>query len=310
MSDAYPLFRSAEVISTKDPEDLGRIQLRVFPELAKIPENDLPWCLPLASGPHDGDFSTPPEKKWVYCVVWNKYWSEIEFLPWAMPDPKKPKFKDFKDNHVGKITDFDGTPDVQHTTGSILEDGFVTFHDTKNSQHGVLHPSGTFAMINKDGELFVHSVKKMTFHNKDDSLAVTVDSETGDVELKTKGGVKITADKNVEKEIKGNDEEKITGDWKIKVTGNTSIETAGNTDVKTTGNTKIESTGKLDVCATGPASVESKAVTTVKSASMVIVDSPVLNFKGMKTQGTVPPSGSGIGCAFPACVVCGVPHNG
>jgi hypothetical protein len=204
MSDVYPLFREAEVISTKDPKELGRIQLKVFPELADVPEGDLPWCFPMASGPHDGDFSTPLEKQWVYCTVWNKYWSEISFLPWCMPDPKKPKFKDFKDDLIPEVTDYKGIPDVQHTVGSILEDGFVTFHDTKESQHGILHPSGTYVMINKDGEVFIKSVKKLTFHNKDDTVWATVDSESGDIELKTKGSVAETIDGNIVLHTKGN----------------------------------------------------------------------------------------------------------
>ena len=110
MSDAYPLFREAQVMSTKDPKELGRIRLRVFPELANVPENDLPWCFPMASGPHDGDFSTPLVEQWVYCTVWNKYWSEISFLPWCMPDPQKPKFHEFKDKHISKVKTIRGHP--------------------------------------------------------------------------------------------------------------------------------------------------------------------------------------------------------
>jgi len=156
--DIYPLFRPSEVISTKDPDDLGRIKLRVFPELADHLEDELPWCLPLASGPHDGDFGTPLEEQWVYCVIWNKYWCEISFLPWCIPDPKNPKFNEFKNNLIPKVKDYSGTPDIQHTVGSILEDKYVEFHDTKESQHGFLHPSGTYGVINKKGKVFIHSV--------------------------------------------------------------------------------------------------------------------------------------------------------
>jgi hypothetical protein len=236
MSDAYPLFREAEVISTGDPKDLGRIQLRIFPELADVPEGDLPWCFPMASGPHDGDFSTPLEKQWVYCAVWNKYWSEISFLPWCMPDPQKPKFKDFKDKHISKVKDYQGTPDVQHTVGSILEDGFVEFHDTKASQHGILHPKGTYTLINKDGEIFIYSVKKMTFHNTDDTVIATVDSESGDIELRTKGGIKETIDKNTDRTVKGKTEEKVTGSAK---------HTSANTDIESQAPVGIKGTGTL-----------------------------------------------------------------
>lgn len=302
MSDVYPLFREAEVISTEDPKELGRIQLRIFPELADISEGDLPWCFPMASGPHDGDFSTPLEKQWVYCTVWNKYWSEISFLPWCMPDPAKPKFKDFKDKYVSKVKDYQGTPDVKHTVGSILEDGFVIFHDTKESQHGVLHPSGTYAMIDGEGVAHINSIKKLIFHNDDDSVFAAIDSESGDIELKTKGGVKGTVDKDVEQEIKQN--------WTVKINGDASVETSGNTKIKTTGNTDIESTGPATLKSSGPVTVESAATATIKGASMVKIDAPIMNFTGQKSQGQVIPSGSGVCCAIAVCPACGLTQTG
>jgi hypothetical protein len=318
MSDVYPLFRESKVISTKDPEDLGRIQLRVYPELASVPEGDLPWCLPMASGPHDGDFSTPLEKQWVYCTVWNKYWSEISYLPFCMPDPKKPKFKDFKNKYISKVGDYKGTPDVQHTVGSILEDGFVTFHDTKESQHGILHPSGTYALINKEGEIFIKSVKKLTFHNDDDTVLATVDSESGDIELKTKGGVKKTIDKNIERTVKGNIKDDVTGNveadvkgnWKIKVLGNADIESTGSAKIKATGMVNVESTGPATLKALAPVTVESAAMATVRGASMVNIEAPVMNFTGPKSQGQVVPSGSGVCCAIVVCPVCALPQTG
>jgi hypothetical protein len=302
MSNLYPLFREAEVVATKDPENLGRIQLRVFPELAKVPGGDLPWCLPMASGPHDGDFSTPLEGQWVYCTVWNKYWSEISFMPWCMPDPQKPKFKDFKDKYITKVQDYKGTPDVQHTVGSILEDGFVMFHDTKESQHGILHPSGTYAMIDKNGTIYINSIKKSVFHSDDDSVLATVDSESGDIELRTKGSTKDTVSKNAEADIKQN--------WTVKIGGSASIETAGSTKIKTTGNTDIESTGPATLKASAPVTVESTAAATVKSAAMVNIDAPVMNFTGPKSQGQVVPSGSGVCCAIMICPSCGLVQTG
>jgi hypothetical protein len=310
MSDIYPLFREAEVVSTKDPKDLGRIQMRVFPELADVPKGDLPWCLPMASGPHDGDFSTPLEGQWVYCTVWNKYWSEISFMPWCMPDPEKPKFKDFKDKYVPKVKDYKGTPDVQYTVGSILEDGFVAFHDTKASQHGILHPSGTYAMIDKDGIIHINSVKKLVFHNDDNSVLATVNSENGDIELQTKGGMKETIDKDVEREIKGGTKDAIKQNWTVKIGGNASIETTGNTKIKTTGNTDIESTGPATLKASAPVTVESTTTTTIKGASMVMIDAPIMNFTGPKSQGQVVPSGSGVCCAITVCPACGLPQTG
>lgn len=277
-SETYPLFREAEVVSTNDPEDLGRIQLRVFPELSETPEADLPWAFPLASGPHDGDFGTPLEKQWIYCVVWNKYWSEISFTPWTLPDPKNPRFRKLKEKLIPKIKEYKGKPDIRHCVGSVLEDEFAEFHDTKESQHGILHPSGSYVFMDKNGELFVNSVKRITFHNDDGSVSAVIDSESGNVDLKTKGSVK--------KDVKGNAEEKISGAWKINVTG------------------------AAEIKANGAAKIVSSSVTTVKASSSVTVDAPVLEFKGNKTKGSVPPTGTGIGCSIGQCPVCKLPHKG
>jgi hypothetical protein len=219
MSDIYPLFREAEVISTKDPYDLGRIQLRVFPELANIPAGDLPWCLPMASGPHDGDFSTPLTKQWVYCTVWNKYWSEVSFLPWCMPDPQKPKFNDFKNTLISKVKDYEGSPDIQHCVGSILEDTFVRFHDTKASQHGFLHPSETYGLINKLGEIFIQSVKRLFFHNKEKDVWLDANSVNGDIVFETKGNVIKTIKKDKTTLIEGGLAETIKKDKTTTVEG-------------------------------------------------------------------------------------------
>jgi hypothetical protein len=44
--NSYPIIRESQVISTTDPEKLGRVQLKVYPELAEIPDADCPWCFP------------------------------------------------------------------------------------------------------------------------------------------------------------------------------------------------------------------------------------------------------------------------
>jgi molybdopterin molybdotransferase len=48
--NSYPILREAKVINTTDPEKLGRIQLKVYPELAEIPDADCPWCFPQSDG--------------------------------------------------------------------------------------------------------------------------------------------------------------------------------------------------------------------------------------------------------------------
>ena len=99
MNTVYPLFREALVTSVEDPEELGRIQLRVLPELSEHDEADLPWCFPESTGIHGKSFGMPQVGQAVSCIVWTKLWCEITYLPMVIRKPKEHPFQDWMDNH-------------------------------------------------------------------------------------------------------------------------------------------------------------------------------------------------------------------
>jgi hypothetical protein len=308
--NSYPLLREAKVINTTDPEELGRIQLKVYPELAEIPDSDCPWCFPFSGGVHGKSFGMPLNDQLISSIVWSKYWNEITFLPFNITKPTEHLFAKWKENQKPKITDMKDNPEEEHFVVEEYEDGFTTFHDTKNGQHGFLHPNETFVTINKDGDIFMQSIKKLTFHNKDSDLMLEADSESGDITFKTKGKTDSTIEKDAIKKIKGKQTDEVTGDASFTYKGNWKVTVTGNTEIKTTGNTKIESTGTLDIKSSGPCTVESYPMTTVKGSSMVVVDAPILHFKGQKSNGQVVPSGSGVCCALAICPPAGIPQTG
>lgn len=308
--NSYPILREAKVINTTDSEKLGRVQLKVYPELSEIPDADCPWCFPWSGGIHGKSFGVPLKDQLVSCIVYNKYWNEIVFLPFNITNPTEHLFDKWKENQKSKIADMADVPEEEHFVVEEYEDGFTAFHDTKNNQHGFLHPKETYIMINKDGDIFMQSIKKLTFHNKDSDLILEADSETGDVAFKTKGSVDEAVDKDVTQTYKANQTTEVTGDAKFDYKANWKVTVTGNTEIKTTGNTNIESSGTMGIKSSEPCTVESSAMTTVKGSSMVVVDAPILNFKGNKSMGTVLPSGSGVLCAVPICPACGIPHVG
>jgi hypothetical protein len=307
---SFPLLREAKVVSTTDPEELGRIQLKIYPELAEIPDADCPWCFPHTGGVHGKSFGMPLASQLISCIVWSKYWNEVSFLPFNITKPTEHLFAQWKENQKPKIVDMKDDPEEEHFVVDEYEDGFTTFQDTKNNQHGFLHSKGTFVTINKDGDVFMQSIKKLTFHNKDSDLTLEADSESGDVTFKTKGKTDSTIEKDAVKTVKGKQADEVAGDASFAYKGNWKVAVTGDTEIKTTGNTKIESTGTMDVKSSGPCTVESSAMTTVKGSSMVVVDAPILHFKGQKSNGQVTPSGSGVCCALPSCVAAGIPHSG
>ena len=193
ISNHYPILREAKVLNTTDSEELGRIQLKVYPELSDIPDADCPWCLPTTSGVHDKSFGVPLVGKPVSCIVWNRYWNEITFLPFSISKPTEHLFADWMKNQRPAVADMETDPEEEHLVVDQYEDDFTVFHDTKNSQHGFLHPTGTYGVINKDGSVWFQSIKKYTFHNKESDLSMEVDSDSGNIELKTKGTIKETS---------------------------------------------------------------------------------------------------------------------
>ena len=281
----YPLFREAIVTSVEDPEELGRIQLRVLPELSEHEESDLPWCFPESTGIHGKDFGMPQVGQAVSCIVWTKLWCEITYLPMVIRKPKEHPYQDWMDNQRSLIDDMANDPEEKDLVVKQYSDDFSEYHDVGNSEHGFVHPSGTYVTIDKDGTAFMKGVKELHVHDGDGNFEAVIDFTSGDVTLTTKG--------KQEKTVEGDATQTYKGKWNVSVTGDASIESKGAANIKATSSCKVEASSEVNI-----------------KAPQCVIDSQILNFKGTKSQGTVPPSGSGVLCGIPACICSGAPHVG
>lgn len=301
MNTVYPLFREAIVTSVEDPEELGRVQLRVLPELSEHDESDLPWCFPESSGIHGKSFGLPQVGQAVSCIVWTKLWCEITYLPMVIRKPKEHPYQDWMDNQRSLIDDMANDPEEKDLVVEQYSDDFSQYHDVGNSEHGVVHPSGTYVSIDKDGTAWMKGVKELHLHDGDGNFEAVIDFTSGDIKLSSKGKQEKTIEGDVKETIKGKQEVEVDqdseftvkGKWKVSVTGDASIESKGAVNIKATSSCKVEATSEVNI-----------------KAPQCVIDSQILNFKGMKSQGTVPPSGSGVCCAIPACICSGAPHVG
>lgn len=301
MNTVYPLFREAIVTSAEDPEELGRVQLRVLPELSEYEESDLPWCFPESSGIHGKSFGFPRVGQAVSCIVWTKLWCEITYLPMVIRKPKEHPYQDWMDNQRSLIDDMANDPEEKDLVVEQYSDDFSQYHDVGNSEHGFVHPSGTYVSIDKDGTAWMKGVKELHLHDGDGNFEAVIDFTSGDIKLTSKGKQEKTIEGDVKETIKGKQEVEvdqdseltIKGKWKVSVTGDASIESKGAVSIKATSSCKVEATSEVNI-----------------KAAQCVIDSQILNFKGMKSQGTVPPSGSGVCCAVPACICSGAPHVG
>lgn len=285
MNTVYPLFREAIVTSVEDPEELGRVQLRVLPELSEHEEADLPWCFPESSGIHGKSFGLPQVGQAVSCIVWTKLWCEITYLPMVIRKPKEHPFQDWMDNQRSLIDDMANDPEEKDLVVEQYSDDFSEYHDVGNSEHGFVHPSGTYVSIDKDGTTWMKGVKELHLHDGDGNFEAVIDFTSGDIKLTTKG--------KQEKTVEGDATQTYKGKWSVSVTGDASIESKGAVNIKATSSCKVEASSEVNI-----------------KAPQCVIDSQILNFKGTKSQGTVPPSGSGVLCAVPACICSGAPHVG
>ena len=285
MNTVYPLFREAIVTSVEDPEELGRVQLRVLPELSEHEEADLPWCFPESSGIHGKSFGLPQVGQAVSCIVWTKLWCEITYLPMVIRKPKEHLFQNWMDNQRSLIDDMANDPEEKDLVVKQYSDDFSEYHDVGNSEHGFVHPSGTYVSIDKEGTAWMKGVKELHLHDGDENFEAVIDFTSGDVTLTTKG--------KQEKTVEGDATETIKGKWNVSISGDASIESKGAVNIKATSSCKVEASSEVNI-----------------KAPQCVIDSQILNFKGTKSQGTVPPSGSGVCCAIPACICSGAPHVG
>ena len=285
MNTVYPLFREAIVTSVEDPEELGRIQLRVLPELSEHEEADFPWCFPESTGIHGKSFGLPQVGQAVSCIVWTKLWCEITYLPMVIRKPKEHPFQNWMDNQRSLIDDMANDPEEKNLVVEQYSDDFSQYHDVGNSEHGFVHPSGTYVSIDKDGTAWMKGVKELHLHDGDGNFEAVIDFTSGDIKLTTKG--------KQEKTVEGDATQTYKGKWSVSVTGDASIESKGAVNIKATSSCKVEASSEVNI-----------------KAPQCVIDSQILNFKGTKSQGTVPPSGSGVLCAVPACICSGAPHVG
>ena len=215
--------------------------------------------------------------------------------------PKEHPFQDWMDNQRSLIDDMANDPEEKDLVVEQYSDDFSQYHDVGNSEHGFVHPSGTYVSIDKDGTAWMKGVKELHLHDGDGNFEAVIDFTSGDIKLTSKGKQEKTIEGDVKETIKGKQEVEVDqdseltvkGKWKVSVTGDASIESKGAVNIKATSSCKVEATSEVNI-----------------KAPQCVIDSQILNFKGMKSQGTVPPSGSGVCCAILGCVCSGAPHVG
>jgi Type VI secretion system/phage-baseplate injector OB domain len=164
------------VVDNNDPKKKGRVKIRV-PQLHRtIPDDDLPWAMPKATGQPGagggvGAWAIPAEGSKV----------SVNF---DQDDPHNLKFgRSITTDDVAKDNELRNDPDYPFVSGHVDEAGNMVRTNTKEGkvEAGFTHVSGSSVLMDNDGNVYIFAAKNVFFGCK------------GDMELVAQGTIKMHA---------------------------------------------------------------------------------------------------------------------
>ena len=160
-----------EVINNDDSSEkegkLGRIQVRLLPEMKDIPTTFLPWIRPFMSEGMSSDhysFNSPEIGDKIWCLF-DKYFKEGYYLRGAFIDG----FFDY-DSVTSSLSNIDETitTTYPHLKFKKFKDGSIEFHNTDTGEIGVYHNTGSYFLMDADGNIILN--------NKDGNAKIDINS--------------------------------------------------------------------------------------------------------------------------------------
>lgn len=146
-------YCTAIVTNISDPNQQGKIQVRLLPYMVDSTEEHLPWYDPfiLGSG-SDSEYSFNPPKKDSIILVFpssetlrHGYYLGGDHIEGLFDYPT---IKTIIDS-IPELTDSE-YPNVKFY---LMGDGSMQFHNTENSELGVIHQSGSYIIFTTEGNL-------------------------------------------------------------------------------------------------------------------------------------------------------------
>lgn len=178
--------RYARVIDNLDEEELGRIQIRVIPELNGIEDDDLPWARPGNAGVNFiaegiGKHNVPDIDSIVTIEV-SEDWQHFLYTDEAPMVADWYPYAKFVEEFAQDDLEDQEYPQPKFTRTT---DGTIHFHNTETGELGIQHPTGLFVVVDKDGNLFVRYVNQVRIANADETTKLHIDGENEVIEAIT-----------------------------------------------------------------------------------------------------------------------------
>ena len=215
-----------------DPENVGRVQVRVYPYYREFAVEDLPWAYVLRSTDLGNTFGRGLNQ---HNLIEGSQ-VLVEFLD---PNMQQPIVLGI----VPRESDFADMQSYLTHTLKFLNGSEITVDETPGSEYiKILDVNQNYVLLNTEG--------------------ITIHSGTGgnNIKIESEGDVNITSTANTTIDAKG--------DAKISTSGNTSINSSGDINMSSSGNTTINSTGSMDITSSSTMNLKSTGSATIEASKL------------------------------------------
>lgn len=202
------MFRAAKVIKNNDENQLGKIQVRIYPELIDVDEDFLPWVDFYSNSLNgtsedSGEHIFPEVGSWVRVFV--EDYPVFHRVKIISNDYVEGLYIYKKAEGLTEITELDAQTYPQPIF-KFYKDGTIQFHNTDTGESGTLYGDGSYQIKDKNGNFFSYSINEHKFYNDNGYIKLTndgyVDLNGGDRTLVTFSELK-TALNNFKTSIEG-----------------------------------------------------------------------------------------------------------
>lgn len=178
------MFRSAKVVNNNDENKLGKIQVRIYPELIDVDEEFLPWVDFYSNSLNGtsldcGEHTFPEIDSWVrvfvedYPIFHRVKIVSNDYVEGLYIYSKSDGLKEIKDGGTNLL-------DAQTYPQPIFKfykDGTIQFHNTNTGESGTLYGDGSYQIKDKNGNFFSYSIKGQKFYNGEGYIKLTDDGK-------------------------------------------------------------------------------------------------------------------------------------
>lgn len=224
------MIKIAKVIDNVDPDELGKIQVRILPEMIDVTDDLLPWAACYQNGigitDNSGIHKIPEKDSFIRVIV--EDWPYMQVIRYISDDYIEGKYiySKFSDVSIDELEE----QTYPQPIFQRFEDGTIEFHNSSTGEHGTYYKNGSYFIHDSSGNLYLN--------NKDKELKIY--NNSGFFQLKTDGSIELNSDKDLDINITGDSTVTTTGNLELKTTANTTIDTTGNTQIKSTGTVNIQ----------------------------------------------------------------------